>query len=359
MAGNPKNLEKAPRGSDIIFDAFIRQYPTGPLVDPDFDPNVTIKDPVGAIVNTGTASKVVTTHPNGYYEYTYSIPNDATESSNWIVLWETELFGIPLTNFEYFTVLPAGAIDFDDLIQIATNWLNQIKKAMLFPIIPKVLLDDPEIKEFCVFPALHTYFKKFPIKHVTTQQTDGNTLQVIPFPDDFTYGVMNRKFIKLFVISGSSGTSNFWQLVNYNMKHGFRSEKRYGTEFGFADSAYEVSKTQLQLEQTKLVGRTIEYFNVFPTERVVRAKSSNLASLEITWAKFSYNFADVKYTHQFNVVKLAQAALLMHMADTGNVMEDNDATKRINVEGLKDRAEKLLEEVKEDWGELSDIIMVS
>jgi hypothetical protein len=92
--------------------------------------------------------------------------------------------------------------------------------------------------------------------------------------------------------------------------------------------------------------------------RQLEVYASSACDLLISWAKFSYDFANVKHTYQFDVVKLAQAHLLYHLADTGGMVTDSALEKQIAVDSLRARAEGLMTEVKEKWEAIPDVILI-
>lgn len=237
------------------------------------------------------------------------------------------------------------------LVHIDDNSLNQVKKYVGFPTIDKILLDDDQIKEFAVQPALYEYFQKFPLER-------REQLQVLQdfsfdFPDD-VFGVVDARIVGK--TQRGQGNSDFWQLVRFNSQF-FRSPNlRYiKPRYNYGGLQYQYIDQHAVLNSLQNL-ETFKIYTNYP-ERKIEGYSNISTSLFIIWAVESYRFDDVKPTQKFNVIKLAAAYLMEYLVNIGSIMSDNEVTRYLNIDALKSRMEELRSEVLDVWKEIPDIIL--
>lgn len=351
MAGAQQNLEKGAQGGDIVLDVYFREYAGGPLVDSDSLPTYEIFNPSSVSQETGSGTKVSI----GYYQVTYSIPLAAPIGTTWRIEWEATINGSTITGQEYFTVVAVGSIGFGHSVTISDAFLYQIKKVLAYPSLDNIVLSDDQIKSLCVFPALHDYFRKFPIE-VTEQYTINGQFEQ-DFPDTDTFGVVDTRIVDKGGVSGT-GENSFWNLYLWNQisgKGSFNSGD-YGTKYNFNGN-----RQQNFLQRN--VGRSIENLGTYKyfinyKDRQVEAYSSADAKIDITWAKTSSDFDDVRYVYQFDVIKLAQAYLLEHFADTSGLVTDTGAELAVDVDSVRTKANDLKTEIMDKWNEIPSVILM-
>lgn len=360
MSGNPKNLEVVSQGGNITLDMTLREFVGGPLVNADSTPQYKILDPDGTTVITGTGTLVSV----GVYEATYAVTTTAMVSDRWQIVWTLYVKGALVSDSEYFQVLPAGSIDFGNNIIISDQWFNLIKKHLGYPAIDCTpLLDDTQIKELCLFPALQEYFIKFPKIVREMVGIDGNL--EIAFPDQNTYAVTDVRVVGKNG-SSTSGGGSFFQLLYLN-KGGFdygsfssylgrRSNSNYGERYN-PNAIRQATMNYRAVLETELNTATFKYF-VNKIEKKVEIFSEISAEVAVTWAKFSNDFEDVNYPRRLEVIKLAAAELLHHMADSTQIVDDGNSDQTINVSDLRARAEALRTEVREFWNSINDIVVL-
>lgn len=244
-------------------------------------------------------------------------------------------------------------------IQISDDWMRLIKKYIGFPDIDYLLLEDADIKEFCVFPAMQKYFIKFPIKAYNQYSIGASGEMVLDFPDSYTYGLIDIRISDVGLVMGTGGS--FWDLIYYQQMAG-ASLRQSGGAYGIR--GYNPSNIVQQREILRASYKS--YQNTFATMRYtvdrsakqVKAYSSVVGYLNITWAKYSDNFEDIKYERKLDVVNLAAAYLLNHLADSAGILTDSALEMSINVESLRTRAKELEEEVINRWGEFQDVLLL-
>ena len=245
-------------------------------------------------------------------------------------------------------------------ITISPRDLELIKSVIGYPKVDSVLLDDSEIIQFAVYPALWEYFRKFPIVERVQYSQGADSESVYPFPDDYTFGVKAARVSDAGIVTGT-GTS-FWDLVYFQQLSG-------GSLMGGGQGAYgQTSYNPSNLIQTRDMQRAAykSYMNTYSTVRYtvdeenkqVLIYSTVVGLLNIAWAKFSDDFSKIKYARKFEVIKLAQANLLNHFADTFSMMSDSALDMTINTEAMKNRAGDLRKEVTDLWDSFPDLSFI-
>ena len=348
----PKNQEVGVPNSQILLDIFFRDYDGGVLTDPSPDPTYLIKNPQGVIVKNTTVGVREST---GKWIASYDIPSDAEISDMWSIEWTAFISGSQVPDsWEYFRVTSPASPGFGNDIIISDFWLNQIKKVLAYPSADNLLLNDDEIKTFCVFSAMRDYFVRFPIK--TTVQVDVTQNITIDFPDDDTFGVLDLRVVgKSGTLAESSGNS-FWGILQYQAFNGTSNSgvgkgSMYGIE-GYNPSGLAQTHLMKRQEYASLQNslNTIDYRIDIPNRNIV-VYSSAQSKVLVAWAKQSNDFSKVTFEQQQNVVKLAQANLMRHLADTASIVSDNALDIDINTDELKTKADELEEKVIEIWNE--------
>jgi hypothetical protein len=245
-----------------------------------------------------------------------------------------------------------------DTIIIHERWLDQIKKCIAYPDVDNLLLDDTQIKNFCVFPALHTYFNKFPILSEQTQSINGEVF--ISFPDDETFGIIDARIVDVGLVGGTG--TGFWDIVAFNTYSSpyitSKSTGAYGKK-GYNPSGliYQKDIQRQTLKSQQNMYTTLKTRVDHANKRLI-AYSSISGTLNITWAKYSSDFDKVKNEYKLDVVKLAQAELMIHLANSSAILVDSGLEVSINTDYLKSSASELFTEVKEKWDQIPDMILL-
>jgi hypothetical protein len=241
---------------------------------------------------------------------------------------------------------------------IDSQWLGLIKSVLAFPSVDNLLLSDDQIKDYAVFPSLQKYFNKFPIVVEQTQSIVSETF--IPFPDDYTFGIVDARTVDVGLIGGVGGS--FWDVVafqSYNNSYiASKTSGAYGKK-GYNPSGLvyqrDVQRQTLKSQQNQYV--TIKSRVDYPNRQVI-AYSSITGTLNISWAKYSDDFDDVQYEYKMDVVKLAQAELMLHLANSSAILVDSNLEVSINIDHLKQSATDMFNEVKERWDAIPTILLL-
>lgn len=248
------------------------------------------------------------------------------------------------------------------IIQINDFFLGLIKSVLAYPAVPEELhLEDDEIKQFCLFPALELYYNKFPIIEYT-DENQASVEQKIPFPDDMTYGVRHASVTGKSAYGRKQGSSSdFWQVVRFNRQFiGSRKfiQGRNGRFFNPEGLRYNYIMEQNMVDSLINQGETFRYVVDYQNRQLLTF-SSIVARITVAWAKRSNDFSHVKETQRMNVIKLAQAYLLRHLAYLGSMMVDSTSEKQINVDALQSNADRLESSVIELWDSIPDVIALT
>jgi len=245
-------------------------------------------------------------------------------------------------------------------ITIEDKYFSLIKGAVGYPMVDETHLDDNSILNFAVFPALQDYFRKFPIKERKQYSMGGTQETILDFPDDYTFGALDIRVTDAGIVNGT-GTS-FWDLVYFQQLSG-------GSLMGSGSGAYGIKGyNPSNIIQTRDMQRAAykSYQNTYMTLRYeideenkkIHAYSTVVGYLNVIWAKYSDNFAAVKFARKMEVIKLAQSYLLTHFANTYSMITDTSLDVSINTESLKDTAQKYKDEIKELWDSFTDVIFL-
>jgi hypothetical protein len=341
MARN--NTQVIPGGT-VNLDVYFRLYTGGPLTDADSTPTYIIYDPNNNILASGSGTKIST----GLYRATYTVSSIAVTSNTYSIYWTAIVGGVNVPDaWEYFQVVSAGSPSFSNIL-INQDDLNLIKKRLAYPLKDSILLTDEQIKDLIVRQALNEYFIKFPLKVTEDLSVISGTLTV-NFPDTNTFGVVDVRVVG----KGYAGVSggSFWDLVYWNQM-GLSTYYRsvYGSNMsGFNPNSIRQTKFMNQQVADSIVQQGTFKYTIDQENKRVAIYSSLAARANITWAKYSNNFDDIKFQNKWDVIKLSQAYLLMHVADTMELVEDSSAEIKIDAATLRDKANALKDEVFTKW----------
>ncbi len=350
MSGKAKNTEYVTPGSAITLEVYFRSYNEGPLVDPDSTPTYIFYDPDGNVLESGSGTKLST----GYYTATYTTLSTAVISDYYRIEWTATISTIAVPSaWEYWRVISPGAADFSTII-ISDSRLNQIKKVLAYPKISTVLLSDQDIKDLCIEPAMREYFTKFPLTTEYSVDIGYTTEMTIPFPDVYTFGLTDFRVTNTNITSATGGFSNFLNLAAY-AQTSIYNRSSYGLK-GYNPNFLAQQKVteQQSLYAMREMNKTIRY-KVDLEGRQVIIFSNQAGKVYINWAKYSNEFSSIKYVYIEDVIKLCQANLLLHAADTLSIITNNDLTLVINTDVMKTRADELRASVMDRWSEISHI----
>jgi len=354
MSGSPKNTEKVSPGEAVTLDIYFKNYSGGTLTDPSPAPTYVLTDPDGATLSSGTGTKIST----GYYQATYVTSSVATVSDTYKIEWTAYVNSTQVPNaWEYWRVVPSGSAEYDDVV-ISDEWLNQIKKILMYPLKDNVLLTDAEIKEYCVKPALDEYSVKFPYRESAEYSYSTSSETEIDFPDAATYGVVDARIVGKGFYPGTG--SSYWDLVAYNSIGGgsvLSGNGTYGRKFGYNPNGLKQQYLTKMQEAATMNNISTSSIRIDDENRKVYVFANASGKANITWAKYSRNFENVRFVYKHDVVRLAQSYLLFHLADAVGLVTSNSEIT-VNVSDVKSRADELRTKVMEKFDAIPDVIVI-
>ncbi len=353
--GSPKNMTIIAQGGEIHLDVFFYAYAGGGLADTDSLPTYDIKDPSGATIATGSGVR----ESLGKYIASYTLPINAEISDQWRIEWTAFINGNQVADsWEYFRVVLSGSVIFDSNIVIENKWLAKIKVPLAYPKLEKIVLIDDEIKEYCIEPALRRYFIKFP-KKVKEDFTIGNDNYLeLDFPDEFTFGATDIRVTDKGGAGSTAGSSSFWELVKYQGVQGGSSHSNYGIQGYNPNFLSQVRETERQSDIANINSRQAIKIDVDTDAKQIKVYSNVSGKILVEWAKYSVDFADVKFQQIENVIKLSQSYLLRQLGEMADLISDTNSDVEINSDNLISRADTLEEQVMELWDRYPDIVVV-
>lgn len=355
-------------GQPNTFRAFFRLQNPGPLINAT-SVTVAIKNPAGAIIETAAAA---TNTATGTYEYVWAAPGNLPLGEGYKAIWAFTYASGTSEAEQAFQVVGVGSVAFEEpqrnilvsdstdiVVKMDLKWLNQIRKVLAFPEVDEILLTPDQVKEYCAMPALTRYFTKFPIR--IKQQISVADAGFVNFPDYSAdlrevIGVTDLRFVNK---DGSSGNADLWAIVRYQQMggtRGLRGVGGYGTKFDFGGGV----AAQIAQKQKYDSFQNLNTYNaeMLWHERKIKYYSEVPSALVIEWALSSLNFDDVRPQRRLQVIQLAQAELLWHLARTTGIIEDSNLDQKVMSGDLRSEAERLHKEVMEDWNEEPDPSMV-
>jgi len=317
---------------------------------------VTIHDSYdNAVANTGIIQTItaaeITKIDTGRYQYEANII--ATEGTYFDKIFVTPYTGA--VEISFINTWDVTDYSSQTDVQITDSDMQQIKKVIAYPAADNLLLTDTQIRSLIIRPELDRYFIKFPIKVSQEYSINTNAETSIAFPDVQTFGVTDVKVVGKDKIN-STGTG-FWDLVAFNqIGLNTRYSGMYGVK-GYNPSFMRQMNIQKRFEiatQSNLgtVASRIDFPN-----KILYVYSNLPGKINVTWAKKSNNFDDILFERKWDVISLAQAGILDHMADTAGMVE-NGSEVNIAVADLKARAAELRSNILDMWKEIPDTMVL-
>ena len=244
------------------------------------------------------------------------------------------------------------------LVQIDNIYLNQIKKAVGWPRIDNLLLDDDEIKDVIVFRCLQDYFTKFPI--IKEQSTNISGEMIIDFPDEYTFGVVDCRVVDVGMLGGVGGS--FWDMVaSQAISNTYMTKGRTGAygknRYNPAGLLHQVDHQRQMIKSKQNAYTTIKSRVDYPNRKLY-VYANSPGKLNIQWGKYSNDFNDVIFERKNDIIDLCTADLMLHLANSAALLTDSALEVNINVDYLKEMATSLKEAVMERWSQIPDVILL-
>ena len=205
-----------------------------------------------------------------------------------------------------------------------------------------LLLDDEIVRDLFITPALQMYFTYWPLKLKEEYSINGQT--DIPFPNDNVYGVSEAR-VALLQQNSQFGKNPF---INEVIRRQVSSFNSYGrTPYGrdpYISAGILIKEQAEQLSYITL--RQAGSFNLDLSGRRLWGFSNVAGNLVIDWAMWSKNWADIKFEHIEDVIKVCK----MYALDfVGGIRKQSDPNTGVTADGTSflEEADKIREEIIE------------
>jgi len=238
---------------------------------------------------------------------------------------------------------------FDDApLQIPNSAVKRILAALGAPILDAredLLIDEAMIKDLFITPAIQMYFTYWPLKLKEEYQINGQT--DIPFPEDRVYGVSSAR-VALMQQTAQFGNNPF---INEVIRRQVASFNSYGrTPYGRDPYMTTGTLIKEQTEQLSYISlRKAGNFNIDLSGRRLWGFSNVAGNLVIDWAMWSKNWADIKFEHVEDVIKVCKMYALEFV---GGIRQQSDPNTGVSADGSSflEKADKIKEEIiKKRW----------
>jgi hypothetical protein len=228
-------------------------------------------------------------------------------------------------------------------LQIPEYALKRILADLGSPILDAredLLIDEDMVKDLFIAPALQMYFTYWPLKLKEEYQINGQT--DIPFPNDQVYGVSSAR-VALMQQNAQFGNNPF---INEVIRRQAASFSSYGkTPYGrdpYMTAGVLIKEQTEQLSYISL--RKAGNFNIDLSGRRLWGFSNVAGNLIIDWALWSRNWADIKFEHVEDVIKVCKMYALEFV---GGIRQQSDPNTGVTADGSSflEKAEKIKEEI--------------
>jgi len=243
-------------------------------------------------------------------------------------------------------------------IQISDKDFGEIKKVIGYPVVTTefdYIANAEQIKDYAIAPALHEFYRWFPMKRVLEIRTSSNGLQEIQCDEDVV-GIIGQQFIPAsssFSSGGAMNTGTFlgnpFASANQVSSMGQMS-RGFGTPFNYEFSNFQYQNRFLQESiEASNNGYYIDY-NEIDNKLIVKSLLSGVFYLELAVVDSDVNKIPFRLKPSF--IKYAQSLLLDNFVDILGLSE-SDLPSTLDIDRLTDKSEKLKEEVLPYWREAS------
>jgi hypothetical protein len=243
-------------------------------------------------------------------------------------------------------------------ITITQDDLDMIKAGMAFPLIEEVALNDEQIINFCVRPAMDEYYRWYPVQ-VAFQENVESQFE-IAFPDDMTYGVVDARLNN----SGQdlqTGSYTGNRILDILVLNNASRNSIYGGSYGTRYNWDGMNRARMQERNVggmQLSNRTNTRVRVDRTDRKVKGFCNMPCVLTIIWAKRQYDFSVIRFEHYRDVVELSQAFIYRQLADAVGILDMTELPVKINAQTLLEKANTKEKEIKDKWAAHTKVLVM-
>ena len=201
------------------------------------------------------------------------------------------------------------------------------------------LMTETDVIEQLIYPAIQEYYEYTPI--VDKQSYSFAYQFSVDFPDETTFGIVSHKFLD--GLEGGRTASPFMNSILYQVE---TSKRQYGTKNHYdMTSAIMMERAEHKAYSQSQQANKI---NLDKRNKKVSGYSNSGSRVEIAWAKWSDDWADIPFEDENDVIKLCQSNVLQFFGDLRN-QETGSLPTELSGDDFVSRAEDLREAVIEKW----------
>lgn len=209
------------------------------------------------------------------------------------------------------------------------------------------------IVDTLIGPALLAYYKYFPIKQRQIFIVDMEF--EIDYPDDSVIGITDCR-INSNVLGGGTHVMNpLVNEMNITIASGAGNRGMFGTpnDYGYTQVRYGKA-----LERQGVI-ENARTFQVVSDEnaRKIIGFTNIMGRLNVTWARMSYDWKDISFRRQEEVIQMAQVYVLEYF---GGIRKQASSQLPVEMSGddLLEKAEKLKEKITEIWESFPKVVII-
>jgi hypothetical protein len=233
-------------------------------------------------------------------------------------------------------------MDINNII-IDQKYIDEIMSIIGYPIITleSIEYSSDNLEKLVLIPAIRQYYKWFPKTAKTSIFVSGSF--EVDFPTSDTFDVVDIRF------NSSSFQSDQRPVGNalIDSRNYYRSNyRRYGTkpDYNLRDGVIaETTTNQSMISFWQTVKHNVNY-----NDHKVEGYVNTPGHINITWAKFSENFADIPLRRLDEVLELCQAYLLEKLTMIRGQMISGLPTD-FNYTLFEDKATEMRGRVLDNW----------
>jgi hypothetical protein len=224
-----------------------------------------------------------------------------------------------------------------------------------FPVINSEDLgvSDDFIKDTCILPAIMYYYTFFPVAEKVIYSVDMNW--EVNFPTNETIGVLSCRMNSNVLGGGTHVQNPLVNEMNITIQTSGGSRGMFGT---LNDYGYTAARTAKSNERQGIIenARTFRY-NVNENLRVVEGFTNIFGRLEIMWAKMSYNWADISFRRQEEVIQLSKAYVCEYFGGLRKQATSSLPTEMTG-DDLLEQGQKWRELIQTKWESFTKVCVI-
>lgn len=233
-------------------------------------------------------------------------------------------------------------------LTIPDNIYHRILTIIGYPIIEEndLGMTEDQIKDLLILPPMKSvYFAYFP-KISRKSYTVSSTFSV-DFPDEYTFSIKDARINTRPYHGGGKVANPLINELNIRIRQsGSMGMNMWGTEndYGYSQvKVYESMERQAYIESDRATRIYVNY-----DERKLEGYTNTYGDLSVDWAQYSNDWTHVRFQHEEELIKLAQAYIAEYFGNLWG-MDNANVPNELDGGDLLSKGEDLRQEVMEKW----------